>query len=179
MKVILTPNCTLGYSNWVNLTILVSVCQLFWFSGWSLPTWWLPGRRGGWAHWWAGREEYRLQTCTGEGGEREIWVNLEQFLGPTFHVASVPDLHSAFCPLQQREASLFYAASDKEQGRRLGERFEKLQVHLIFRSSATWTWVTSFPGSSPAIITTPERSLGTRVATWVCLQVAHFWSSGK
>jgi len=57
-----------------------------------------------------------LQTCTGEGGEREIWVNLEQFLGPTFHVASVPDLHSAFCPLQQREASLFYAASDKEQG---------------------------------------------------------------
>ena len=116
MKVILTPNRTLGYSNWVNLTILVSVCQLFWFSGWSLPTWWLPGRRGGWAHWWAGREEYRLQTCTGEGGEREIWVNLEQFLGPTFHVASVPDLHSAFCPLQQREAALFYAASDKEQG---------------------------------------------------------------
>ena len=74
-----------------------------------------------------------MQTCTGEGGEREIWVNLEQFLGPTFHVASVPDLHSAFCPLQQREASLFYAASNKEQGRRLGERF-KLQLHLIFRN---------------------------------------------
>ena len=135
MKVILTPNCTLGYSNWVNLTILVSVCQLFWFSGWSLPTWWLPGRRGGWAHWWAGREEYRLQTCTGEGGEREIWVNLEQLLGPTFHVASVPDLHSAFCPLQQREAASPILCCKRQRAGRghLGKRF-KLQVHLIFRN---------------------------------------------
>ena len=120
-------------------------------------------------HLMAAREERRIGTLMGRkrgiqianlhrGGRRD---SIERSQVPTFHVSSRPPL--SFLSLVAKRSSTILCCKQQKAGWTPGKRLKSYKF-----TSFSDTWVASFPGSSPAIVTTPERSLGSKNEEYVC-----------
>lgn len=91
-----------------------------------------------------------------------MWViSIERSQVSTFHVSSRPPL--SFLSLVAKRSSPILCCKQQKAGWMPGKRLKSYKF-----TSFSDTWVASFPGSSPAIVTTPERSLGSRNEKYVC-----------